>query len=74
MRGIRSSTVQLRRMRERTKTLNEALQLACQYQGMEESQKRLHGVSAKVERIAVGRERGCCITNAQGQIVRMWHP
>eukprot|EP00731_Ephydatia_muelleri_P025540 Em0017g623a len=34
-------------MRERPKTLNEALQLAGQYQGVEESQKRLHGASAK---------------------------
>ena len=41
-------------MRERPKTLNVALQLACQYQGLEESQKRLHGVSAKVETMAVG--------------------
>ena len=43
-------------MRERPKTLKEALQLACQYQGVEESQKRLHGVSAKVETMAVGKE------------------
>ena len=56
IRGIRSSTVQLRLMRERPKTLNEALQLAGQYQGVEESQKRLHGASAKVETMAVGKE------------------
>ena len=37
---IRSCTVQLRLMRERPKTLNEALQLAGQYQGVEESQKK----------------------------------
>eukprot|EP00731_Ephydatia_muelleri_P028628 Em0020g272a len=43
-------------MRERPKTLNEALQLAGQYQGVEESQKRLHGASAKVETMAVGKE------------------
>lgn len=43
-------------MRERPKKLNEALQLACQYQGVEGSQKRLHGVSAKVETMAVGKE------------------
>ena len=58
IRGIRSSTVQLRLMRERPKTLNEALQLAGQYQGVEESQKRLHGASAKVETMAVtGKKR-----------------
>ena len=56
IRGIRSSTVQLRLMRERPKTLNEALQLAGQYQGVEESQKRPHGASAKVETMAVGKE------------------
>ena len=56
IRGIRSSTVQLRLMRERPKTLNEALQLAGHYQGVEESQKRLHGASAKVETMAVGKE------------------
>ncbi|KAL5473843.1 hypothetical protein EMCRGX_G028405 [Ephydatia muelleri] len=49
-------TGELRLMRERPKTLNEALQLAGQYQGVEESQKRLHGASAKVETMAVGKE------------------
>ena len=43
-------------MRERPETLNEALQLACQYQGVEELQKRLQGVSAKAETMAVGKE------------------
>ena len=55
IRGIRSSAAQLRLMRERPKTLNKALQLACQYQGVEELQKRLHNVSAKVEMMAVGK-------------------
>ena len=43
-------------MRERPETLNEALQLACQYQGVEELQKRLQRVSAKAETMAVGKE------------------
>ena len=51
--GIRSSSVQLKLMKDMPKTLDDALQLASQQESVEAAQKRLHREKHCVESLAV---------------------
>ena len=67
MQGVRSSSVQLRLMKEMPPTLEDALKLASQLEAVEEAQKRLQKDRCQAESLALtedAEDDGSCTSNA----------